>query len=102
MAFCEGSINVTPVSITPTITFLRHINSKPNSRLTGPFAPGSIFNALILVLIRTISKLSAVEYIPLYTHVFVEAVYLHRKYILIYWIKQRLNPYFCFGNALDY
>jgi DNA repair protein RadC len=43
-----------------------------------------------------------VEHIRLNTHVFVEGVFLHRKYILIYFINQRLYPYFHFRIPLNY
>lgn len=33
------------------------------------------------------------ERIPVDSYVFVDAVFLHRKYLLLYWINQTLIPY---------
>jgi hypothetical protein len=33
------------------------------------------------------------EQIPVGAFVFVDAVFLHRKYLLLYWVNQRLVPY---------
>jgi len=37
--------------------------------------------------------IEAVQNIPVGSFVFVESVFLHRKYLLLYWINQTLIPY---------
>jgi len=40
---------------------------------------------------------TALENIPVGSLVYVEGVHFHRKYILLYWINQRLYPYYHFS-----
>lgn len=40
-----------------------------------------------------VKVIEPVEGLPLNSFVFVDSVFLHRKYLLLYWINQRLIPY---------
>lgn len=42
------------------------------------------------------------ENIPLDSYVYVEQVFLHRKYLLLYWINQRLIPYHYFAFQINW
>jgi len=46
--------------------------------------------------------IETVQNIPKGSLVYVESVFLHRKYILLYWINQRLIPYSFFSIQISW
>lgn len=46
--------------------------------------------------------MEAIEHIPLSSIVYVEAVFMHKQYVLLYFINQRLFPYHHFRIQVNW
>ena len=60
---------------------------------------GQLRHLFLPVRVRCVEKL---DHIPFGAYVYIEAAFLHKKHLLIYWIGGRLYPYHYFLLEVQY